>query len=336
MADIVFSEGSGVAKSVYGEHLYPIRMLLEANAESYQQKSLLPLIFNMETSSRWAESMTGMTSMSGPLPVGEGGDYPHDGWQEGFPKVFKHMTFKTDFEVTEEMVEDSQNLDLKGVPQAKIFAWYRAREQFGARLLGEAMKGNSSFKINGHKFDTTGADEKRVFATDHPSKTGKGAAQCNLFSDAFSVDALGEAETAMHLFTDDNGNILDVAPDTIIIPAIAGLRKAVYAAVGSNTDPNTANSAFNYQVGRWTILEWPYLNQFIPSGTAPWILMDSRYNESRKGAVWFDRKKLAIRQEIGGNDNLIHKLRGRWSAGFNDWRAFCVGGIAAGNALISA
>ena len=335
MADIVFSEGSGLAKSVYGEHLYPIRLLLETQAEAWQQKQIVPLIFNMETSNRWAESMTGMTSMGEPEPVGEGGDYPNNSWEEGYVKTFTHMTYKDKFEVTEEMVEDSQNLDLRGVPEAKINSWYRFREKFGARLFGEAMKGNSTFKINGKSFSTVGADGKRLFATDHPSKTGKGSTQCNLFSDAFSVDTLGEAETAMHLFEDDNGNTLDVTPDTIIIPAIASLRKAVFAAIGSNTDPNTANNAWNYQVGRWNVIEWAYLNKFLPSGDAPWILMDSSYNESRKSAVWFDRKKLTIRQEIGGNDNLIHKLRGRWSAGFNDWRGFCVGGITGGTALIS-
>ena len=335
MAEIVFSEGSGLQKSVYGEHLYPIRLLLETQAEAYQQKSILPYVYNMEKSSKWAESLVAMTSMQGPLPVGEGGDYPTDGMQQGFDKTIKHMTWKTQFEVTEEMVEDSQNLNLRGVPEAQMNAWYRTREMFGARMLGEAMKGNNTFKMAGMKFDTTGADGKRVFATDHGSATGKGGTQTNLFSNAFSADALTMAETRMQDFKDDNGYILDVSPNTILIPNDGATKKAVFAAIGADKEPTTGNNAFNFQFGRWTVVIWPYLNLYLPSGDHPWILLDSNYNKTRMGAVWFDRKPLTVRQEIGGNDNLIHKLRARWGVGFNDWRFCAVGGITGGTDILS-
>ena len=335
MSEIVFTEGSGLNKSVYGEHLYPIRLLLETQAEAYQAQSILPLLFNMETSQKWAESLVAMTSMQGPLPVGEGGDYPTDGMQQGFDKTIKHMTWKTQFEVTEEMVEDSQNLNLRGVPEAQMNAWYRTRELFGARMFGEAMKGNSTFKIGKQAFNTLGADGKRVFATDHGSATGRGASQTNLFSNDFSADALTEMETRMHLFKDDNGNILNVAPRTIVIPEYGPLKQAVFAAIGADKEPTTGNNAFNFQYGRWNVVIWPYLNQFMPSGDMPWMLLDPNYNKTRMGAVWFDRKKLTIRQEIGGNDNLIHKLRARWGVGFNDWRFCAVGGITGGTDMFS-
>ena len=47
------------------------------------------------------------------------------------------------------------------------------------------------------------------------------------------------------------------------------------------------------------------------------------------GAVWLDRIKLAVKSYVDENtDNNIWKGRSRFIAGFNDWRAFAVGGIA--------
>ena len=97
--------------------------------------------------------------------------------------------------------------------------------------------------------------------------------------------------------------------------------------------PATSNNAFNYQYGRWTVIVWPYLNQFITASTAPWILLDSKYNENYGGAVWNDRIQLAVRSTIDENtDANVWRGRSRFNATFNDWRFACVGGISgAGN-----
>ena len=156
----------------------------------------------------------------------------------------------------------------------------------------------------------------------------------NLFSDAFSVDALGRMETRMHLFKGDNGEILDVAPDTILIPEDADLKKAVFAAIGADKDPVTANNAFNYQYGRWTVIVWSYLNQFLSSGKAPWVLMDSKYNQTYGGAVWNDRIQLSVRSTVDENtDANVWRGRSRFNATFNDWRFAAVGGVTGGTTL---
>ena len=161
-----------------------------------------------------------------------------------------------------------------------------------------------------------------------------GPAQCNLFKDAFSVDALGQMETAMQIFCGDTEEILDVSPDTILIPDLASLKKDVFAAIGADKDPATSNNAFNYQFGRWTVICWPYLNKFITAGTAPWILLDSKYNEQYGGAVWNDRIPLAVRSIIDENtDANVWRGRSRWNATFNDWRFAAIGGISTGEEL---
>ena len=332
---IVFSEGSGLQDSIYGKCQAPIRMFLEQRGEQYEQETVLKRLFLMGKSDNYGDMMTTMTAMDGFDPVGENGAYPSDGMQEGYKKMLVYTTWKDSFSISAEIIEDSKLLDLKKRPSAFMTAYQRTREKFAACLFGNAIKQNSVAAYRGESFDITGADGVTLFNTAHPPKVS-GANQCNVFSDAFSADNLGKMETAMQLFCGDNEEILDVAPDTIVIPNIASLKNSVFAAIGSDKSPETANNAFNYQYGRWNVIVWPYLNQYITSGTAPWILLDSKFNENYGGAVWNDRIELAVRSTVDENtDANVWRGRSRFNATFNDWRFAAVGGVAAGNSLPS-
>lgn len=331
--NIIFSQSSGLNDSIYGKCQAPIRMFLEKRGEEFEQNSVLKNLFFMGKSGNYADMMTTMTAMSGFEPVGENGAYPLDGMQEGYQKLLKYQTWKDSFSVSKEMMEDGKLMDMRKQPAAFMTSYNRTRELFGAALYGAAMNGAGSVTFKGVKFDLTGADGSNLFAKEHTPKVS-GDKQCNCFKDAFSVEALGKLETAMHLFRGDNDEILDVAPDTILIPEIATLKKDVFAAIGADKDPVSANNAFNYQYGRWSVIVWPYLNQFVTKGTSPWVLLDSKYNETYGGAVWNDRVQLEVRSTIDENtDANVWRGRSRFNAAFNDWRFAAIGGVAAGNAL---
>lgn len=331
--NIIFSEGSGLNDSIYGKCQAPIRMFLEQRGEQFEQQSVIKDLFLMGTSDNYGDMMTSMTAMDGFQPVGENGAYPADGMQEGYNKMLVYETWKDSFAVSREMIEDGKLMDMKKQPAAFMTSYHRTREMFGAALYGGAIAGKSKVAFRGKHFDITSADGSPLFHSAHKPKV-KGPNQTNKFSDEFSVDALGRAETAMHLFKGDDDNILDVAPNTILIPEDADLKKAVFAAIGADKDPVTANNAFNYQYGRWNVIIWSYLNQFITSGTKPWILLDGDYNENYGGAVWNDRVKLAVRSAIDENtDANVWRGRSRFNATFNDWRFACIGGIPGGTEL---
>ena len=333
MANIIFSEGSNLQNTIYGKSQEPIKMFLEKRAEAFEAESIAKQIFEIQPSTHWAEKFSSMTAMDGFQPVGENGAYPVDGMQEGYSKTLENITWKNSFSISREMIDDAVLMNLKQKPQAFITSYYRTREQYAAALIGGAIAG-TSITFKGQKCDLTGADGKSLFAADHPSKV-KGAAQCNKYSDAFSADALGALETAMQNFKGDNGEILDVAPDTIIIPNDYAIKNAVFAAIGADKSPETANNAYNYVYGRWNVIVWPYLNAHVGASDAPWILFDSRYNKTYGSAVWLDRVKLEVKSEIAANDANEWKGYARFVAGFNDWRAFAVGGINGATALIS-
>lgn len=335
MANITFGFGSRVNDSIFGISQAPIKAIIEKRAESFEQQSILPHVFNIGNTNKPMDKLTSMTAMDEFDPVGENGPYPLTGMQESYSKIIEQMTWKNSFTITQEAVEDSVAIDLRKKPAKFTAAYYRTRERFGARFFGEAVKGSDSFVLNGKVFNCQTADGKDLFATDHPSKVS-GAAQSNLFADAFSADALAAAEAAMQGFKGDNDEILAVSPNTILIPNLYALKKTVFAAIGADKDPDTANNGYNFQFGRWRVIVWAYLNEFITAGTAPWILLDSKYNEEYDGAVWLDRIPLAVKSDIDpGTDANVWRGRARFNAGFNDWRFAAVGGVTGGTQLIS-
>lgn len=334
MANITFLEGSGLNDSVFGKCQEPIRMFIEKRGEAFEQKSLIKDLFMVTDSKGWGDKYTSMTAMDGFQPVGENGDYPVDGMQESYPKVIENVTWKNSFSISREAVDDGKTMDLKKQPAAFTAGYYRTREKFGAKMLAGAVNGASSIKYGKFTFSTLCADGKGLFDTTHPSILGK-KKQSNKFSDAFSNDALSAMESAMQDFCGDNEETLDVVPDTIVIPNNYKLKKAVFAAIGADKDPDTSNNGFNYNFGRWNVIVWPYLNQFLTAGLTPWILMDSNYNQENGGAIWQDRVNLEVRSELASNDANLWKGYARFAAGFHDWRAFAVGGISGGTQLVS-
>lgn len=330
---MIFSEGSGLNDSIYGKSQAPIRLFLEQRGEAFEQTSVIKHLFNMQKSKNFGEKATSMTAMSGFQPVGENGAYPEDSMQEGYSKLLVHMTWKDKFAISREMVEDAKLMDMKKRPAEFVTAYYRTREQFGAALFGAAIGGQTSTRFKGANFDVSSADDCALFYASHPSKvTDK--TQSNLFKDALSDVTIGKMETKMHLFEGDNGEILDVTPDTIIIPDDYTMKKTLFAALGADKDPTTSNNGANYLFGRWNIIVWPYLNKYMTGGNTPWIMMDSKYNETYGGALWYDRTELEVRSTLDEDtDANVWRGYSRYTAGFNDWRFACCGGITTASTL---
>lgn len=333
MAGIIFSEASGVNKSIYGECQAPIQMFIESYDQELEQNSQIKSLFKMGTSENFGDYYTEMTPMTGFYPVGENGSVPRDNMEEGYGKLIRYVTFADSFAISQEMIEDSKLMDLTAKPRAFMDGYHDTRERFAAGLFGAALQAKKSFGFRGMEFDATGADGAELFHTAHKPKT-KGKSQSNCFSDEFSVGALDRAEVAMQQFKLENDMESSVAPDTIVIANQPDLKRKVFAAIGSEIDPVESTHAFNFQCGRWHVVIWKYLNRYITAGKAPWILMDSKFNENYGGAMWIDRLNLQLDsvKEHSPAANVWYG-RARFNAGFRNWRAFCAGGMTGGTAL---
>ena len=68
MANITFTEGSGLQDSIFGKSQEPIKMFLEKRGEAFEQASMLKELFSMGTSKHWGEKFSTMTAMDGSSP----------------------------------------------------------------------------------------------------------------------------------------------------------------------------------------------------------------------------------------------------------------------------
>lgn len=334
MADIIFSVGSGVAKSVFGDSQYPIRKIIEERAEQMEAQSCLGKMFTTVNSNQFAERFTEMTAFEDFDPVGENGAYTTTGMEEGFDKTIRPTTWKKQFSVSKEAIDDAKTMELRGNPKKLTTAFYRTRENLGAAMYGAAINGLSSIKFRGMNVDCKTADGVNLFATNHVNR-GKRTVQCNRFSDAFSSESLTRLEAAMQDFRDHDGNLLTVMPNTIMIANDPELKMEIFKVLGADRDPNSANNGFNMNFDRWNVIINPYLNKWLESGIHPWVVMDTEYSEDYAGAIWLEREKLNFRSEVESNDANTWKARARFGAGFFDWRFAAVGGVPNGSPLAS-
>ena len=361
---LTVSIGSGLNGTIYGDCQVPLKAFLESRGEAFQRESLLPYLYRMEKSRHWAERYSSETAMGDFEPVGEGGDYPKTGFedgyfrdivnmtfkqsfsvtqelvedcmQEGFAKFLEHMTWKNSFSLSREIVEDAKLMDLKKQPAGFITSYYRTREKFGRILYAGGLYG-TTVSYKGKTFACGSADGQALFSKTHPNKVD-GAKQTNLYKGTFTNTLLGKIETEMQNIKGDNGELLGVAPDTIWIPNDAALKDAVFSAVGADKEPTSGNNAFNYQFGRWNIIVDPYLTAALTnlgkSSEKPFFLLDSKFIELNDGPIFQDRVPLDVKSVIdNNNDNNVWQGRARFGAGFADWRFVAVGNMSTGTDL---
>lgn len=333
MPNIIFSESGNVNNALFGKVQTPIKAMILEQAEAFEGKSMIGELCAEVDSENFAELYTGVSSMGDWKPVGENGGHPTNGMLTGFEKEIRNTTWKSHFAISREMVDDSKRIAVEAATQGFTTSYYRTREKLLAQLYGAAMNGDATFKIDEETFSTRTADGEKLFSKVHKMKNG--GKQCNMFSDAISSDALLYAESRLQDMRDDNGNILDIRPNTILIPNDPSAKKAVFAAIGADKDPDVASSnAFNYNYGRWNVIVWAALNPYIAEGNTPWCVLDTEYMKNYYAAVFQNRVGLEITSKIADNDANVWNGYSRFSAGFVDYR-FIVGcGMGGGEKLL--
>jgi len=325
---MIISISNGVMDSAYGKSAEPIKMFIESKNEAWEEKSMIPKIFSMETSSNFAEKFTYETTIGNFEIVGENGNYPEADYQEGYDKVIYPQEFKRKFSISQTLMEDGKAGSVGKKEGGKLVdAWHRTRELFGSTLLTNGIATTMTFgKKTG--LDIACADGKALFATDHPSVNGKTSAQSNLYNLEFSYENLTIMETAMQNVKDDDGNKLNLQPDTIIIPNDPRIKAKVFEVLGADYKPGTGDNDSSYNYGRWNIIVWTFLGSpaGMTAGKSWFMIQDSEWNENYAGLVWIDRIDLTIKSEIDADtDANIWRGRGRYGAAPNDWRCMFAG-----------
>lgn len=337
MPNIVFSEASGVADSIYGKSQAPIQEFVLSTAKTREEtETAYKHLFKMTRSTHYGEKYTGLTGMGGFAPTPENGANNIDGMRETFSKTLENIRWTDSFRISREMIDDSTIISLSERPQAFVDGFYYTREDYAAALFGGALSGKSEIAFKGFKCDITGADGQPLFSANHPSVTNSANKQSNVCSNELTAENLDLVETAHQNLRDDNGKSLNIAPKTIVIPNTAAAKRAAFAAAGSERDPATNLNAFNYQVGRWNILVWQALNDYVTvaNGKYPWFVIDEDYNQKYGTAIFQDRTDLEVNSYIDQNTHAnIWTGFARFVAGFKDFRGVFAGGITGATEL---
>ena len=326
---IVFSKLSGKNDPLYGKFEHPIKALIQNESNALEKKkTLLDVLFNVEKSNRYAETVIGQTDFDTFQSTKEGDGAENDNIELGFKKTIEHIAFMKEFTITKEMADDAKfgmGTNMKAKPKGFVRAYYKTRTKLAAWALAHAT--DSEGKFNKALVDLTTGDGKPVFHSAHPFKQDKfkSKTQSNFFfkkgicADTAAFEkALGQLANKMRNFKDENGETLEYVPDTLILPCNRpDLEQIAKKVIGSERTTGTDYNDINTQYGNWTIV--------ILSGWETqddrFMLMSSEANEQLMGSMFSHRVALDIRSYIDEHTrNLIWNGYCRFGIGFTTWK----------------
>lgn len=330
---VIFSKSSGAANDYWNEWADMIQMKMkDTDNEKNNDDELVNALFNVKKSKRFGEKIAGLSTFGNFEAVDEGAEAPADTLKETEPKLITHSEFKKLFEVTKTMKEDLQ-FDIVGTKAAAyVRAYKRSRAEFASAALTSAAKTFTYGSKTG--LDSTTADGLALFDKAHTGLTGV-ATQSNVFTNAFGNDdaMLNRLANIGMNFKNATGHVMGYTFDTLIVPGNAyrliTLGKKI---INSDQQVGSSFNDVNVNKGIWKLVvdhHWQ-----VADGTEPYIIMSSQANKDLMGSMFYDRTPLEIEQDVDvRTQNLISSGRGRFSAGFGDWRHIIMGGAAAGTEL---
>lgn len=328
--NIVYSKLSGKNDPIYGKFEHPIKALIQNESNALEKKkSLLSVLFNVEKSNRYAETIMGQSDFDTFQSVKEGQGAENDSFELTYKKTIEHVAFMKEFTITKEMVDDAKatgmGTNMKAKPKGFVRAYFKTRTKLGAWALanGTAKQG----KFNKATIDLTVGDGLALFSGKHTysQEKFKGKTQSNYFygadickDTAAFEKTLNALANKMRNFKDENGETMEYVPDTIILPCnrpeLEAIAKKV---VGSERTTNTDFNDINTQYGNWTIV--------ILSGWETtddrFMLMSSEANKQLMGNMFYNRVELDIRNYIDEHTrNFVWNGYCRFGCGFTTWK----------------
>jgi hypothetical protein len=120
------------------------------------------------------------------------------------------------------------------------------------------MSASSYTNMDGETISTATADTVQLFNASHTLSDGTGTIG-NLDTSAFGRTGLETMEALFVPFTDDNGNMIVVNPDTIITGNDPAVINAVKEFTRSTSVPDTNDNAVNVYQGKYKHIVLPFL-----------------------------------------------------------------------------
>ncbi len=325
---ITYSASIEANHPMFGKFVHPVRGLIE-DESSYQeqQKTILDLLFNVEKSNRYAETVMGESDFSTFASKEEGEEAERDTVQKTFDKTIEHIEFGKEFVITRKMADDAKfgiGANIKAKPRKLVRAYYKTKVDVAAQALINGK--NDSIKYSNATVDLTTGDKKPLFSNAHPYALDKfkGQTQSNLFYGDISSDeqkfeiALNALANKVRNFRDENGKTMGYVADILIIPCNRPkLEMMAKRVCGSERTTGSNHNDINTQYGNWTLVVldgWEVEEDEI-------MVMSSEANENLLANMFFNRIPLDIANDIDKHTrNFFWNAYCRFGVGFTTWK----------------
>lgn len=225
---------------------------------------------------------------------------------QGFDTTAIPVEFARGVQVERKLYDDDQYNIMNQRPRALARAAFRTRQKHGAQFFNNISSVDTTFYTN-----TEGvAPASNSHLTTSGASTATGFD--NLTTSALTAVSLQAAYIQMRDFRGDQGEVITVMPDTILVPV--DLQEAAYEITASSGKVDTDFNNRNIHEGRYRVMEWEYLTD-----SNNWFLMDSMLQ--RESLHWTDRMPMEFAM-IEDFDTFVAKWRGymRYALAHIDWR----------------
>lgn len=223
--------------------------------------------------------------------------------EQGFSVTNK--SFESTIAVDRDAIEDDRYAEI--AQKVKEMA-ETARAYYGERCFTKLAEGDTStygLCYDGNEFFDTAHKEGKDYRTN----------QSNLGTGALTADNLSAAKTAMRKFRDDRGNILNIIPDTMIVPP--DLEDTATKLLKSATSDASGN--VNVHKGQYNLIVTPYITD-----EDSWIL--ACCNRTSKPMIFQNRKATSFESLEGDSEQGFMRKKyhygvdNRFEFAYGNWR----------------
>lgn len=328
MQDYIYSAMGGKNDPLFGKFEAPIKALIADESNICKKnKTILDVLFNVETSNRYSETIMGESDFDTFQSKEEGGDPSHDTVQKTYDKTIEHVEFAKEFTITRKMADDAKfgmGANMKNAPRKFMRAYYKTRVKLAAEALIHGTEKTMVF--NGATVDLSVGDKLALFSNAHTYFTDKmsGKTQSNYFYGDLTSDpetfevALATLANKMRNFKDENGETLGYTADVLVIPCNRpGLEMMAKKIIGSERTTGTNHNDINTQYGNWTLV----VLDGWETDDDRFMVMSSDANANLLGNMFFNRVKLDIASDIDKHTrNYFWNGYCRFGVGFSTWK----------------
>lgn len=303
---------SDVLEPVFRE-LYTVEMDKKA------KKDFIPMLYGVETSEKDTESFDGAGASGLMEEWGQSSNqvYYQD-IEELWQKRYTMKKFSLGRQIDRDLIDDLKLTSIKDKIKDLADGVFKTFQYQAVENFNNAFLTSTATDFRGRTYNAAGPDAKALCATDHPySPTNSSDTNSNKGTSVLSIDAWDTTSVNMQAWKDDQGNIMGVMPDTLVVHPY-NARKAFQIAglpgkEAPRYEPGSANYDINIYAGEIKVIVNPFL-----SSQHDWFAIDEA--RMRRFHKWFWRR----RPENGNitdfdTEILKFKVIGRWRAGFHNW-----------------